>query len=289
MSKNIAASVRARLKNYADKAGEPLQLTLTRYGLERLLYRLSVSPYADQFLLKGALLFTLWYDVPHRPTRDADLLGFGPDDIKTAENTFREICTVKVDDDGLRFDAQSVKGTEIRKGAGYNGVAIEFDAYLEKATIKIRIDIGFGDAVTPAPETVDFPTYLDDQPAPRLRAYPKYTVVAEKFEAICKLGIDNSRMKDYFDLYYLLVEDSLENKLLRSALDATLERRKTPRPVGLPVGLSDEFIADKNKQSQWTAFIKRNSLDALTLDQVVKEVRSRLALTGIFGAGAVAG
>ena len=187
MIKNRAASVRARLKQHADTTKQDFNLTLTHFGLERLLYRLSISEHGQNFLLKGALLFALWYDVPHRATRDADLLGFGPDDIGPVEIVFRDLCQIIVDD-GIDFDLESVKGADIRKEAGYGGVRIDMVAKLDGARIALQIDIGFGDAVTPAPEPISYPVLLNDLPAPRLRAYSRYTVVAEKFHVICTLG-----------------------------------------------------------------------------------------------------
>ena len=157
MTANRAASIRARLKQHADAAKEDFNLTLTRYGLERLLYRLSISNHAGSFLLKGALLFQLWYGHPHRPTRDADLLGFGPDDVPTLIGIFRSICSI-ANDDGIVFDADSVAGTEIREAAGYGGVRINVRATLDGARLALQVDIGFGDAVTPAAQTVDYPT-----------------------------------------------------------------------------------------------------------------------------------
>lgn len=147
MNRNLAASVRARLKHHADASQQDFNLILTHYGLERLLYRLSVSSHAPNFLLKGALLFSLWYDHPHRPTRDVDLLGFGPPDIDSAITAFREICQIAVED-AIVFDADSVKGAEIRKEAGYGGVRIDIQAKLDGARIALQVDIGFGDAVT---------------------------------------------------------------------------------------------------------------------------------------------
>lgn len=196
MSRTLAASIRARLKQRADATKQDFNLTLTHYGLERLLYRLSISPHAGNYLLKGALLFSLWYDLPHRPTRDADLLGFGPDDIDSAVSAFRELCQIVVED-GIAFDPVSIKGSVIRKEAGYGGVRIDLQAQLDGARIALQVDIGFGDAVTPSPESVRYPVLLDDLPAPQLRTYPKYTVVAEKFHAVCLFGMANTRMKDY--------------------------------------------------------------------------------------------
>jgi len=272
MSRNLAASIRARLKQCADATRQDFNLTLTHYGLERLLYRLSISPHAGNYLLKGALLFSLWYDQPHRPTRDADLLGFGPDDIDSAVAAFREICAIEVED-GIAFDPASVKGSEIRKEAGYGGVRIDLLAKLDGALITLQVDIGFGDAVTPAPESVSYPVLLDDLPAPQLRSYPKYTVVAEKFHAVCLLGMANTRMKDYFDLWVLLTEGVLQSSELGSAVEATFARRQLPVPNAVPSGLSDTFALDAVKRAQWAAFLKKNRLVVLDLVEVVTLLR----------------
>ncbi|CAN7680866.1 nucleotidyl transferase AbiEii/AbiGii toxin family protein [Variovorax paradoxus] len=279
MSRNLAASVRARLKQRADATRQDFNLTLTRYGLERLLYRLSVSPHAANYLLKGALLFSLWYDQPHRPTRDADLLGFGPDDVDTAVSAFREICQIEVDD-GIAFDTASVRGSVIRKEAGYGGVRIDLLAKLDGARLALQVDIGFGDAVTPAPEPVSYPVLLEDLSAPQLRAYPKYTVVAEKFHAVCLLGMGNTRMKDYFDLWVLLTEGALEATELRRAVHATFARRQLAVPGTVPLGLSDAFAHDPAKQGQWAAFLQRNRLGDLALSTVVALLRSEFQKLG---------
>jgi len=281
MSRHLAASIRARLKQRADATKQDFNLTLTHYGLERLLYRLSVSPHAANYLLKGALLFSLWYDQPHRPTRDADLLGFGPDDLDTAVSAFREICQIEVED-GIAFDPASVNGSVIRKEAGYGGVRIDLRAKLDGARIALQVDIGFGDAVTPAPETVSYPVLLEDLPAPQLRSYPKYTVVAEKFHAVCLLGMANTRMKDYFDLWVLLAEGALEAPELRRAVEATFDRRKLAMPSTLPLGLSDAFVQDAAKQRQWAAFLKKNRLEALDLARVVALLRGEFRKLGAF-------
>jgi len=281
MSRDIAASIRARLKQCADARRQDFNLTLTHYGLERLLYRLSISPHADSYLLKGALLFAIWYEQPHRPTRDADLLGFGLDDVDSAVSAFREICGIAVDD-GIAFDAASVRGTAIRKEAGYGGVRIDLRATLDGARITLQVDIGFGDAVTPSPQTIRYPVLLDGLPAPQLRSYPKYTVVAEKLHAICLLGMANTRMKDYFDLWVLMTEGTLDPAELRRAMAATFERRQLALPAGLPAGLSDGFSSDVAKQAQWAAFLKKNRLEALELAPVVARLREEFQQCGIF-------
>jgi hypothetical protein len=279
MTANRAASIRARLKQRADATKQDFNLILTRYGLERLLYRLSISEHAPHFLLKGALLFQLWYGDGHRPTRDADLLGFGPHDVSTLVSVFRSIGSLLVDD-GIAFDADSVTGAEIRKDTGYGGARIDLKATLDRARIAVQVDIGFGDAVTPHPQDINYPTLLEDVPAPALRAYPKATVVAEKLHAVTILGMTNSRMKDFFDLWVLLRDQTLKRAEVHQAIEATFTRRQTPLPITLPVGLSDAFANDGAKQRQWSAFLRRNQLDALELAAVILDLQSRLQACG---------
>lgn len=276
MSRNVAASVRARLKNRTDATDGDYNLLLTRYGLERLLYRLSVSQHAPNFLLKGALLFLLWHELPHRPTRDADLLGFGAADVDSVVAVFRDVCAVACDD-GMLFDANLVRGAVIRKQAGYGGVRIEMQATLDGAVLALQVDVGFGDVVTPAALTVTYPVLLDDMPAPQLRVYPKYTVCAEKLQALCVLGMANTRLKDYFDLWLLLTESNLDDTLLAQAITATFVRRGTALPAGWPAGLTDLFAADAGKQRHWQAFLRKNRLEAPALVDVVVELRAALA------------
>ena len=253
---NVAASVRARLLTLAKAQGVDFNQVLIRFALERILYRLSQSAHSERFLLKGALLFNLWYDMPHRPTRDADLLGFGASDLESVAQTFRDIASVAVDD-GIEFDPASVVAEEIRKAAGYAGARVLIDGELARARCRTQIDIGFGDAVTPGPVDATYPVMLADLPAPRLRTYPVDTVVAEKLHAIALLGMTNSRMKDYFDLSVLLERETLAAGLLSEALKATFGRRGMAVPVGLPVGLSEEFAQDASRQSLWRTFLKK--------------------------------
>jgi hypothetical protein len=275
MTSNPAASIRARLKNHADATGQDFQRVLDRYGLERLLYRVSASRHAARFVLKGALLFSTWYDTPHRPTRDADFLGYGPDDIASVEHWFRDIAEV-ADADGLVIDPATVRGSEIRLEQGYGGVRIVMHATLDGMRIKLQADIGFGDAVTPDPEEIAFPVLLDGMSQPHLRAYPRYTVIAEKLHAICVLGIANSRMKDYFDLHVLIQDGDLDDSTLAEAIRSTFERRKTPVPATEPVGLTPAFASDGQKVRQWKAFLSRNRLDASELDATVSAIAARL-------------
>lgn len=276
MTGNKAASVRARLKQHAAATHQDFNLVLTRYGLERLLYRLSISQHAERFLLKGALLIQLWYGHAHRPTRDADLLGYGSDAVGDLVAVFRDIASA-TGDDGIAFMADSVHGVEIREAASYGGVRIGLTAMLDSARLTLQVDIGFGDAVTPAAVVVRYPTILPEMNGPALRAYPKATVAAEKLHAIAVLGMANSRMKDYFDLDALLRDPELDNEVLQQAIVATFQRRGTEIPKALPLGLSDLFAADAAKQVQWRAFVRRNALEADALEVVVSRIRARAA------------
>lgn len=272
MTVDVAASAQARLLSRAKVRGEDFNLALTRYAIERFLYRLSLAPARDVYCLKGALLFDLWFDVPHRPTRDADFLGFGPADTGVLAATMREICGIDVDD-GMEFDPASITIEEIREEARYGGLRVRLLGRLGNARSTVQIDVGYGDVVTPGPEEAIYPTLLDDQPAPRLRVYPRATVAAEKLEAIVSLGMANSRMKDYFDLRALAREGVLDARLLGNAIAATFQRRGTAVPVDVPLGLSDEFARDATKRTQWKAFLDKNRLDAPTLKEVIVEVR----------------
>ena len=271
MTTGRAASIHARLLNRAKERGEDFNLLLTRYGIERFLYRLSQLPAREVMLLKGALLFDLWFDVPHRPTRDADFLGFGPMDAEALATTIRDICVVAVDD-GMVFDPDSITVEEIREDARYGGLRVKLLGKLGNARVTLQLDVGYGDAVTPGPEEAEYPTLLEDMPAPRLRVYPRASVVAEKLEAIVSLGMANSRMKDYFDLRAMAREGALDETLLGEAIAATFGRRNTEVPGHVPLGFSEEFWRDAAKLAQWRAFKARNRLDAPELEAVVREI-----------------
>ena len=221
------------------------------------------------------MLFNLWYAMPHRPTRDVDLLGFGASDLESIAQAFREIVSVAAAD-GMVFDATSVVVNEIRKNAGYTGARVLVSAELARARCKVQIDIGFGDAVTPGPVHATYPVLLADFAAPQLRTYPVYTVVAEKLHAMVLLGMTNSRLKDYLDLWILLDREVLEAQTLVSAIAATFSRRSSSVPTELPIGLSDEFASDSSHQALWAAFLKKNGLAAMPLGDVVSALRAKL-------------
>lgn len=275
MSTGRSASVLARLLNRSRSTGENYNLLLSRFAIERLLYRLSVSPHANSFVLKGALLFALWYDSPHRPTKDADLLGFGADDADTLRTTFTAICTIDADD-GVRFDAESMRIAPIREDNIYGGLRLTLTAFVGSARLPVQVDIGFGDAITPAPENVTYPTLLEELGAPTLRAYPVYTVIAEKFHAMVVLGINNSRMKDFFDLAIIARTSELDGGTLVDAVRATFERRGTPLPTSAPIALTTEFSASPVKAQQWRAFLSKGMLQDIKIAEVTATLHALL-------------
>ena len=235
------------------------QILLTRYALERLLYRLSVSNKRDDFILKGAMLFAVWRDDLFRPTRDLDLLGRGDPALTEIAASIRTICATAVPEDGVVFDVDAMQATPIRDETKYGGVRIKTNAVIAGACVPIQIDIGFGDVVTPGAIEIEYPVLID-QPSPVLRAYPPETVVAEKTEAIVSLGIGNSRMKDFYDLWMIAQTFEFDVASLAPAFQHTFARRKTPWPDATPVGLSDDFAGEK--QTQWQAFVTRDRLCA---------------------------
>ena len=252
----------------ARQRGDDYNLLLNRFALERLLYRLSTSDHAGRFLLKGALLFALWYDQPHRPTRDADLLGFGPDDAENLVATFRDIALIDMDD-GIVFDADSVRADSIREDNFYGGLRVRLIGRIGRARCSLQIDVGFGDAVTPEARTVTYPALLPDFAAPVLRVYPVYTVIAEKYQAMVLLGIANSRMKDFYDLAVIANRTELDGAMLAAAIGATFARRGTVLPAQPPLALTSAFGNDAAKMKQWQAFLNKNRLTAENLADTV--------------------
>jgi len=253
--KNTAESVRARLLALAQTKGEAYQRVLGRYAIERFLFRLGRSPYRDRFALKGATLFTLWTGQTHRPTKDLDLLGRGSSAIGDVEETIRTICDIQ-EDDGIAFDRKSIEGTKIREDDEYDGVRIKFQAELAGARIPMQIDIGFGDAIYPEPELASFPVLLAME-APVIRAYPREASIAEKFHAMVVLDIRNSRMKDFYDIWFMANTWTFDMASLSKAIRGSFERRKTRIPTAIPFALTEEFLGDPQKKQQWAAFVSR--------------------------------
>ena len=253
----MAASVSRRLLNHANRIGADPNLILLWYALERLLYRLSVSPHAERFVLKGAMLFRLWGGDDFRATRDLDLLSVLNSERSIMRDVFSELCMQEVPDDGMHFEPGSVLVTEIREHQEYGGLRVKLTGRLGNARVPLQVDVGFGDAVTPAAVAASFPTLLE-MPAPKIRAYPKEAVIAEKFEAIATLGATNSRVKDFYDIWTLSRRYQFDPAVLGSSIRATFKRRGTPLPVRPPIGLTAAFANDPAHQSQWRAFVNRN-------------------------------
>jgi predicted nucleotidyltransferase component of viral defense system len=266
----MGASVRARLLNLARERNQPFDLLLTRYALERLLHRLSTTKHRDRFVLKGAMLLTTWIDTPFRPTRDLDLLGFGNSDPETVLAVFRDVCAVAIDD-GVEFDVEALIVDRNREELEYGGLRIKTNASIAGARIRVMIDIGFGDVVEPGIDEVDLPVLLD-APSPRLRAYPRETVIAEKFQAMVMLGRANSRMKDLYDIWVLSRAYEFEPDRLAKAIAATFARRKTEIPAELPDALTRAFAEDVGKQQQWSAFMEGIEAKPVALASIINDL-----------------
>lgn len=272
-NKNLGASVRGRLHAHARQCGEDFQRTLVRYANERFLARLAASRLSKQFVLKGAMLFTVWGQQAHRATRDVDLLGFGPSEPESVLEALKEVLRTQVEGDGIHFEIDSLVVESIRDGKAYGGVRAHVDSHLTSARIRLQIDIGFGDAITPEATLARVPTLLGSPP-PELLAYPPETVVAEKLEAMVQLGLANSRMKDFYDLSVLASCCDFDGQLLSKAIRATFERRRSQVPSSIPVALTEAFSEDPNKQAQWAGFIRKSgAIDAKTLMHTVQAVR----------------
>jgi predicted nucleotidyltransferase component of viral defense system len=279
--RDLAASVKARLLNLARERSEQLQWILVRFAIERLLYRLSQSPYADAFVLKGATLASTWEGGPYRPTKDLDLLGRGESSPEALADVFRRIVCTQVEPDGLAFDAGSIAAEAIIEEAQSPGVRVQLVASLGKARIPLQVDIGFGDPITPGPVAIKYPGMLDF-PSPTLRAYPVETVVAEKFESLVRLGMRTSRIKDFYDLWYIATRFSFEGAILQRAIQATFRARETPLPAEPPIGLTDEFEADGSKQTLWRAFAGRAGIVSPgSLAEVLPVLRGFLLPVGL--------
>jgi hypothetical protein len=281
--RNVAGSHRAKLLTLARNRGEDFQFLLGRWVVERFLYRLAGSAQKDSFVLKGAMLFLAWEGRLHRPTKDLDLLGFGNPDVRDVTHRIREVCAVPADD-GIVFDLAGIQGERIKEDAEYEGVRVRVPASLDGARVSMQIDVGFGDLVDPPPAEVTFPVLLPLD-APVLRAYPPEAVIAEKFQAMVVLGIANSRMKDFFDVWTLAQTRRFDFELLAGSIRGTFERRRTPLPEGVPMALTGEFLEDHSKQTQWAAFGRRLGLRDLQPLPLVGQQIADFLMPVLFASG----
>ncbi len=275
--RNVAASIRQRLLNEARASGRPFNELLQYFAMERFLFRLSVSPHGERFVLKGALMLVTWEISLTRPTRDIDLLGNVANDVDRIVAIVKEVCRQEVEPDGLEFNPDSVLGERIAEEAEYEGVRVHFQGNLGTARVSMQIDVGFGDAVVPGPVTVDYPTMLD-LPAPRIRAYTRESVIAEKFHTMVRRGLLNSRMRDFFDVWALSQQFDFDAGVLAAAIRETFTRRDqdfVPRPVAL----TDEFAADTSKAAQWRGFLRKSRLQGAP-SELVEVVRAIAVFLG---------
>lgn len=269
-------SIRDRLKNIAEENNEDFNYVVIRYGLERMLYRLSKSEYKDRFVLKGATLFLHWQGEPHRPTKDADFSGTEEMSVEEMESIVEDLCELEVDpEDGVLFLTNTIEGMRIREGQVYEGIRVNLKAVLGNQKFGIQLDVGFGDALIPEPEEISYPVLLDF-PAPKLRAYQRETAISEKFQNMVEMGVGNSRMKDFYDIWFLSKNYEFDGSKLRQAIRETFRRRKTAIPEETPLALSEEFVKDDRSQANWTAFLSEINLTAeeLSLEDVVEQICS---------------
>ena len=257
---DVAASVRARLLADAKARGEEFERTLSRFATERLLFRLGESDARDRCVLKGAGLLTVWLRDPYRATRDVDFLATGPDNDDAIRGIIQTICAVPCPEDGLQFDLTDLRLQSIRENVEYAGKRAQFIAHLGTARIKVQIDFGFGDAVAGGPEPIEYPAMLNDLPAPHIHAYPRVVSVAEKFEAMVKLGITNSRMKDFHDVWALSDSFAFDGSVLRAAVIACFDRRRTEWSSEIPSALTPAFYDNSDLQVRWSAYLRSGSV-----------------------------
>lgn len=272
--KNVAHSVRTQLLALAKQRKEDFNFLIERYALERMLFRLSNSSHVNRFVLKGGLLVSLWASNTYRPTRDADMLAYGDPKPEGLKEIFRELCTLESQSDGLIFDPETITDQAIKEDQEYSGTRIVIEASLMDIKIRVQFDIGFGDAVYPEAQIAEYPTMIAGLSSPKLKVYPRETVIAEKFETLIVRGLDNSRMKDYYDLWFLQQTFDFDGATLAQALRGTFERRRTPLLQEIPIGLSEQFYSNDAKLKQWNAFLQRNAVKQQpnNLAEVIKDI-----------------
>lgn len=275
--KNIEASIKARLKNKAQETNRPFAEVMQYYGMERFLYRFSKSKYADKFILKGALLFAVWQITDRRTTLDIDFLARFDNEVTTIEKVMEDVCDTSVDPDGLIFDPQTVKGMKIKEDADYEGVRVKFTGFLDRAEIPMQIDVGFGDIVYPKTNVIDYPVILDF-PKPHLNGYPQESVISEKFEAMIKLGLLNSRMKDFYDIWLMMRQFEFKGANITSAIKKTFNNRKTDIPDKKPLFANEIYDEKSDRQTLWSAFLRKGDIQHApeTLSVTAKEIENFL-------------
>ena len=272
--KNTAASVHQRLLNKAKETSRPFNELLQHFAIERFIYRLSKSPHADRFILKGALMFLVWSGPGSRPTMDIDLLGRIDNSLKVIVAAVKDACGIDVEADGMTFNAETVTAVRISEDAEYKGVRSRVQGGLGNARVSLQIDIGFGDVIVPGPSKIEYPTLLEF-PAPEMKGYTMESTIAEKFQAIVKLGVLNSRMKDFYDIWMLSRTFDFRGEMLAEAVEKTFENRNTPINIE-PAAFDPSFWQDEDKRVQWQGFIRKAKL--ANAPETFKEVAESVKL-----------
>ena len=257
-TKNIAASVHQRLLNKSRESSRPFNELLQHFAIERFIYRLSKSTHADSFILKGALMFSAWTGSMSRPTMDIDFLGKIENNLELIVTVIKDVCAMEVESDGIVFHKDTVTAARITEDADYKGARVMLRGNLGSIRLFLQIDIGFGDVIVPGPSKVKYPVLLDFPP-PELNGYTRESTLAEKFQAMVKLGLLNSRMKDFYDIWFLSQMFNFKGETLVEAIEKTFEKRKTPLPKE-PTIFTPSFMRDENKQAQWQGFINKTKL-----------------------------
>jgi len=275
--KNIEASVKAQLQNKAKETNRPFSEVLQYFGMERFLYRVSQSKYADKFILKGALMFIVWHVPERRTTLDIDFLAQYDNQVASIEKMIKDVCKIDVVSDGLIFDPKNVKGQRIKEDADYEGIRVKFLGLLERSRIPMQIDMGFGDSIYPKPKIIEYPVILDF-PKPKLKGYPAESVVSEKFEAMVKLGILNSRMKDFYDIWLVMRQFDFDGVQLLEALKRTFKNRKTSLPQRSPLFAEEIYDEKSDRQTLWKAFLKKGDVKHVPekLNTIAREIEKFL-------------
>ncbi|MBL7211611.1 MAG: nucleotidyl transferase AbiEii/AbiGii toxin family protein [Desulfobacteraceae bacterium] len=262
--KNTAVSVHDRLRNMARESSRPFNELLQHFAIERFIYRLSKSPHADRFILKGALMLSVWSVPVSRPTMDIDLLGKLDNSLEEIKAVMRDACKMDVEEDGMSFNEQTVSASRITEDAEYEGVRVRIQGNLGKARVSLQIDIGFGDVIVPGPGKVVYPALLEF-PSPELNGYTMETTIAEKYQAMVKLGVLNSRMKDFYDIWMLSHMFDFNGEVLTEAIERTFMNRKTDL-TNNPAIFDPSFGKVDTKQVQWQGFIKKARLSTVPGD-----------------------
>lgn len=256
---NVEASVKAQLQNKARETSRPFSEMLQYYGMERFLYRFSQSKYAEEFVLKGALLFAVWQIPERRTTLDIDFWARFDNQVAAVETVMKDVCNILVDSDGLKFDEATVQSCKIKEDADYEGVRVKLVGFLDRSRIPMQIDVGFGDIIFPKTKVIEYPVILDF-PRPLLNGYPAESMISEKFEAMIKLGLLNSRMKDFYDIWLMLRQFDFKGANLAEAIKKTFKHRKTDIPKARPLFAEEIYDEMSDRQTLWTAFLIKSDI-----------------------------